>query len=173
MGKIKPSAASYVGLRTRTGFPKDARLPAQALLIAALLAFGTMALPWIPMVLVLTMLLACFATGLGLMLAAANVYFRDLSYLWGIFVQLWFFATPIVYPINLVAKKLTGHLHWLLTAYRANPMAVFVEAYRRCLYESRWPSPLQMACLLALSAAALSVGLWVFARLSPRFAEEI
>ena len=143
------------------------------LLIVALLAFGTMALPWIPVVLVLTLLLAGFATGLALMLAAGNVYFRDLSYLWSIFVQLWFFATPIVYPITLVAKRLTGRWHWLLSAYRANPMAVFVEAYRRCLYESRWPSGLQMGSLLLMSAVSLAAGLWVFARLSPRFAEEI
>ena len=101
-----------------------------SLLIVALLAFGTMALPWLPIVLVLTLLLACFATGLALVLAAANVYFRDLSYLWGIFVQLWFFATPIVYTVSLVSKKLQGGRAWIFTLYRSNPMALFVDGYR-------------------------------------------
>jgi lipopolysaccharide transport system permease protein len=144
-----------------------------ALLVVALLAFGTMALPWVPVALGLTVLLACFATGLGLMLAAGNVYFRDLGYLWSIFTQLWFFATPIVYPITLVAKELTGSWAWVLSVYRANPMALFVEAYRRCLYEARWPTVGQVGGLLVISLVTLALGLWVFARLSPRFAEEI
>ncbi len=173
------------GLVKKVWFPREVLVFATAasmlfsflieasLLTAALLVFGTMALPWLPVVLVLTLLLGCFATGLALVLAAANVYFRDLSYLWGIFLQLWFFATPIVYPISLVSKRLGASHPVLLTLYRANPMAVFVETYRRAFYESRWPTVPQFGGLLVLSLAALGLGLVIFARLSPRFAEEI
>ena len=47
-------------------------------------------------------LLTVFATGVGLILSVLNVYFRDLQYLVGIGLQLWFYATPIIYPITLV-----------------------------------------------------------------------
>ena len=173
------------GLVKKVWFPREVLVFATAaamlfgflieasILIVALLIWGTMALPWIPVLLVLTLFLGAMATGLGLMLAAANVYFRDLSYLWGIFLQLWFFGTPIVYPIVLVARRLQGSRHWMLTMYRANPMALFVEAYRRCLYQSSWPTGLQVGSLAVISVALLALGLWVFNRMSPRFAEEI
>jgi ABC-type polysaccharide/polyol phosphate export permease len=111
-----------------------------------------------------------FATGLGLALAALNVYFRDLSYLWGILVQLWFFATPIVYPPELVKKRISGVV---LDLYEANPTAVFADAFRRALYELRFPSLTQFAYLTVVSVASLAFGLWVFNRLSTRFAEEL
>ena len=144
-----------------------------ALLLVALAAFGTMALPWVPVALVLTVLLAAFATGLGLMLAAGNVYFRDLAYLWSIFTQLWFFATPIVYPVSLVVKKLQGRWDGALWLYRANPMAMFVDSYRRALYLARWPTIGQFVALVVVSFGVLAAGLLVFSRLAPRFAEEI
>lgn len=140
------------------------------LLCVALLVAGNMVLPWLPVAIALMVLLTVFATGLGLVLAALNVYFRDLSYLWGILVQLWFFATPIVYPPELVQKRLHG---WVLDVYEANPTAVFADAFRRTLYELRWPSAPQWAYLTVVAAASLALGLWVFARLSVRFAEEL
>ena len=140
------------------------------LLCVALLIGGNMVLPWIPVVLVLMALLATFATGIALVLAALNVYFRDLGYLWGIFTQLWFFGTPIVYPSSYVAQHVSAGV---LRIYNANPMAVFVQAFRDVLYELRWPSLLQLAYLVALAVCSMTVGLWAFARLSPRFAEEL
>ena len=147
------------------GFAIEASLLCVALIIA-----GNMVLPWLPVVLLLMILLATFATGIALVLAALNVYFRDLGYLWSIFAQLWFFGTPIVYPSSYVAQKVSPRV---LRLYEANPMAVFVRSFRDVLYELRWPTLTQFAYLIALAAGSMTVGLWAFARLSPRFAEEL
>lgn len=141
-----------------------------ALLSIALLILGNMIIPWLIPVLLLTALLLLFAVGLALMLSAAYVYFRDLAYLWSIIMQLWFFLTPIVYQEELVASKLPG---WLHTIYSANPMAVFVSCYRHLLYSLTWPTAKQWAYLVFIAAGTLALGLWVFNRLSPRFAEEL
>jgi ABC-type polysaccharide/polyol phosphate export permease len=140
------------------------------LLSVALIIAGNMVLPWLPVVMLLMIMLVCFATGLGLMLAALNVYFRDLNYLWGIFSQLWFFATPIVYVAGTVSDRLP---HWGVVLYEGNPMAVFTRAFRKVLYDLKWPTFNQFSYLAALSVVSLTFGLWLFNRLSPRFAEEL
>ena len=142
-----------------------------SLLSVALVIAGNMVLPWIPVVLLLMAILVVFVTGIALLLAALNVYLRDLGYLWSIFTQLWFFATPIVYS----PAKVEEHLHrgsLGLRLYEANPMAVFARCFRAVLYELRWPTLYQIAYLVAAATVSMTVGLWSFARLSPRFAEE-
>lgn len=141
-----------------------------ALLSVALVIAGNMVIVWLPLVILLMLLLAVLATGFGLLLAALNVYFRDLGYLWGIIVQLWFFATPIVYPPELVQKRIGG---LVLRLYEANPMAVFGRCFRDVMYELRWPTAFQLGYLTVVSVAVLAFGLWVFNRLSVRFAEEL
>jgi ABC-type polysaccharide/polyol phosphate export permease len=143
-----------------------------SLLTVALLAVGNMVLPWLVPVLVISVLLVAFAVGIALLLAATYVYFRDLAYLWSIFVQMWFFLTPIVYPATLVSSR-KGIPRFAIKLYNANPMAVFVDAYRHVLYHLSWPTGLQMLYLVVLSIASMAIGLRVFARLSPRFAEEL
>ncbi len=136
------------------------------LLLVALVVAGNMVLPWIPVLVALTVLLALFSTGLGLAFAAVNVYFRDLSHLWGIAAQLWFYATPVIYPITLVPER----WRWV---YRLNPMAEFAVAYRSVLYDLRFPPLTTVLTLVGVSVAALLFGAFVFDRLSPRFAEEL
>jgi ABC-type polysaccharide/polyol phosphate export permease len=140
------------------------------LLSIALLVFGNMVLPWLVPVLVVSVLLVLFTVGIALVLAAGYVYFRDLAYLWSIFVQIWFFLTPIVYLPKLVADRLP---HWATRLYNANPMAVFVDAYRHILYHLSWPTLLQSIYLTVVSSVSLAVGLTLFNRMSPRFAEEL
>jgi ABC-type polysaccharide/polyol phosphate export permease len=143
-----------------------------SLLTIALLVFGNMVLPWLVPVLVISLLLVAFAVGFALILAAMYVYFRDLAYLWSIFVQIWFFLTPIVYPATLLANR-KGIPRLAVKIYNANPMAVFVDAYRHVLYHLTFPTGLQMTYLVVLSAGSMAIGLKVFAKLSPRFAEEL
>ncbi len=69
-----------------------------ALLLIVLLFAGSPFLPWLPLVVLTSILLALFATGIALAFSVLAVYFRDVSYLWAILIQVWFFATPIVYP---------------------------------------------------------------------------
>src|SRR4051794_2793462 len=76
-----------------------------ALLGVALLAFGNMILPWLPVVIVIMAIQTVFVLGIALALSVLNVYFRDLQHLIGVLLQLWFYATPIIYPVSLVATR--------------------------------------------------------------------
>ncbi len=138
----------------------------------ALMFAGNLVFLWLPVVVVTALLVGAFATGFGLVLAAANVYFRDVAYLWSIALQAWFFFTPIVYPPSLVNERFAGHPE-LLRLYNNVPMAVIVRMFRDLLYHLRMPRLLDFGLLAGYSAIALLVGWWVFDRLEGRFAEEL
>jgi len=140
-----------------------------AVAMVALLVAGNMVLPWLPMVLVLLILQAVLALGLGLMLSVLNVYFRDVQYFLTLALQVLFYTTPIIYPITLVTNKGEG----IARLYRLNPLVEMVEAYRAVLYHLRWPTAGGMAYLGAWSIGALVLGAWVFSRFEGRLAEEL
>jgi len=140
------------------------------LLTVVLLIFGNMVLPWLPVLALIVVLLTAFTTGVGLVLASLNVYFRDLGHLWGILVLMWFYATPVVYPMSLVEQNASS---FVLDIYQLNPMTNFVEAVRDVMYDLRMPSLGTFANLTVSAAVSMALGLWVFAKLSPRFAEEL
>jgi ABC-2 type transport system permease protein len=142
-----------------------------AVLAVAFLAFGAMVLPWLPAVVLVMALLAVFVTGLALLLSVVNVYFRDARYLVGIALQLWFYATPILYPVDLVRRSSLPRE--LVTVYGANPMVGFVETVRDLLYAGRLPSLGTAGYLVAVSAAVFALGAWLFTRLEGRLAEEL
>lgn len=140
-----------------------------------LLGFGNMVLPWIPMVLVLVLLEAIFIFGLGLVFAACNVYLRDVRHFVGIALQVLFYSAPIVYPLRLVpeTKVLLGVSIPVDFLYRLNPLVQFFEAYRDVLYHLRFPTVGTLLYLVAWTVGALAFGLWVFAKLDRRLAEEV
>lgn len=139
-------------------------------LSAVLLIAGNMVLPWLPLVVVAAFLTAIFATGLGLALAAANVYFRDLTYLWGIVVQAWFFGTPLVYKPSDVEGRVPD---WLFRIFNDLPMAVVARLFRTLLYDLRMPRLIDFGLLAGYGVVALAFGWWLFDRLEGRFAEEL
>jgi ABC-type polysaccharide/polyol phosphate export permease len=146
-----------------------------AVLAVALLVAGNMVLPWLPALVLLVVLQAVFVVGAGLALSVLNVYFRDVQHLIGIVLQLWFYATPIVYPLSLVPRtaEVLGHEVPIRFLYGLNPMVPFVEAYRDRLYHLRLPSLGELLSLATIAVVALGVGLVVFARLEPKLAEEL
>jgi ABC-type polysaccharide/polyol phosphate export permease len=170
------------GLVRKVAFPREVLVLAQVghgmvqfgiemlLLAVVLLIAGSPILPWLPVTILLMLMLAAFAAGLALALSAIGVYFRDLPYLWAIVLQVWFFATPIVYPPTLLAEQLPTWANRLLSY---NPMARYCAAFRRTLYDGTAPGWLSMLALAAMSAAMLMIGWKIFERLSVRFAEEL
>jgi len=141
------------------------------LLVVFLLLLGNMVLPWLLGVVVAMVLLTVFSTGVGLVLSMLNVYFRDLQYLVGIGLQLWFYATPIIYPVSLVNNS--GAPQWFKDVYALNPMLGFVGIFRALLYDLRFPSWGQVAYVTAWSAAMVVLGMAVFRKFEPRLAEEL
>lgn len=140
------------------------------LLAIALAVAGSPFFPWIPVVVVQMFLLGVFASGVALALAAGNVYFRDLGYLWQIGSQIWFFATPIVYTPDIIEGRVPG---WVEAVLNLNPMAVFAEGFRRSLYHGRFPEWDNLLASSLVAAVSLLLGWSLFTRLSRRFAEEL
>src|SRR5438067_3354522 len=111
-------------------------------LAAALLAFGNFVIPWIPIVLLLVVLQTVFVLGIALTVSVLNVYFRDVQHLVGILLMLWFYGTPIVYPLTYVPKQteILGMEVPLRHLYTFNPMVRFAETMRDVLYDLHFPA---------------------------------
>jgi ABC-2 type transport system permease protein len=153
-------------------------LTEMGVLTVVLLAFGAMPLPWLPLVVVFMAFLTLFALGLGLALSVANVYFRDTQHLVGILLQIWFYATPIVYPISYVHDEAVK-LHdkgWNIPVefiYRLNPMERFVEVFRNLMYDNRWPALGDSLYCIGAGIISVVIGYWLFTRFEGRMAEEL
>lgn len=105
----------------------------------------------------LTLLLAAFALGVGLFLGIMNVFLRDLGQVVPIFLQVWFWFTPIVYPLDIVPD---GVREWL----RLNPMFHFVQAYRDVVVYGRAPEAQTLVIMAVLAVVMLTLALFVFRR---------
>ena len=138
-----------------------------SILTAAMALFGNNILPQFVPLLVLLLLFAAFTAGVALTLAAANVFYHDVNYLWGILAQILFYATPVIYDIRtLEFAPLKA-----IAAY--GPTGSFITAVHNIVYDLRLPSPIRMAELLVLSLGTFFIGLRIYNRLSPKFAEEM
>ena len=144
-------------------------------LTVALLVAGSMVLPWLLPAIPLVLLLTAFSLGIALVLSVANVYFRDMRHLIGIVLQVWFYLTPIIYPLELVPKEeeVLGIDVPARDLILLNPMTRFVEAFRDLFYDLRWPTASTIGYCLAWSAGMLAIGWWVFTRAEGRLAEEL
>src|SRR5207302_9746731 len=104
------------------------------------------------------------ALGVGLWLSALNVQYRDVRYMVPFIVQLWMFASPVVYSSTLVPGR------WRLL-YGLNPMAGVVEGFRWALL-GKQPAPGPMFAVSSIVVAALLVtGLYYYRRMEKNFAD--
>ena len=179
-GAVTRAGTSVVGnahLLTRVYFPR-VLVPLSATLsalvdfaIASLVLGGLMA--WygivpartVVLLLPLAALTALAATGIGMWLAALNVRYRDVQYAIPFLMQLWMFATPVVYPTSLVPAG------WQ-PLFALNPMTGIIDAYRAAVLGTAldWPS----LGISALSAAVLAaLGAWQFHRMEQSFADQV
>lgn len=144
----------------------------------------------LPATLIAIVLLAVFTAGVGMLLAGVNVVFRDLQELFDVLFLVWFYGTPVLYPLALVEAELAAQpqFAWVETALRLNPMTWFVEAFRTPLYGDvvvgsgsdpvvsmavTWPSFGVLGILVVLAGAAFALGYAVFLRRARTFAKEI
>jgi ABC-2 type transport system permease protein len=140
-------------------------------LAAALLIAGNFLVPWIPVVLFLIAIFTLFVLGIGLTVSVLNVYFRDVQHFVNILLMLWFYATPIVYPITYVPKQWKGIP--LRHIYTFNPMVRFAEVFRDTIYDLRFPSWNDTLFLVVVSGVSLAIGMAIFSKLEGRLAEEL
>jgi ABC-2 type transport system permease protein len=111
------------------------------------------------------------ALGLALLLASLFVFYRDLIHIWEIVSQVLFYGSAIVYPVTTVPPRFTG-------VFFINPLAQIIEDVRHAVVvpDAQWTAfyigP-RVVIPIAISFALLGVGVLVFRRLSPVFAENL
>lgn len=105
------------------------------------------------------------AIGVGALLSALTVSYRDFRYVIPFLVQLWMYASPVVYPLSLIPEK-----YRLLAAL--NPMAGLLDGFRRALLGQsiRWDLA---AVSMAVTLLVLFLGLFYFRRVERRFVDVI
>jgi lipopolysaccharide transport system permease protein len=117
----------------------------------------------LPALVLLTLL---FALGVGLLLAALNVKYRDIRYAIPFLIQIWLFSTPIAYPASLI------HGTWR-TVYAANPMVSIVNGFRYALLGDSPGSLSGYIVSVAVILTILALGLFYFHRTERSFADVI
>ena len=122
---------------------------------------------------VIIALLTLFATGVGLLLSALFVRYRDVQPIWDVTSQLLFYASPVLYVATMVPESYQR-------AYLANPIAALLTEMRHAVVDptSRhvWDAigaPERLLLPTAIVVGTLVLGLWVFKREAPRIAENL
>lgn len=138
---------------------------AAAVFVGVLVSVGEFSARGLPLLLVAVPLQVGLTLGLGLLVAAIHVFFRDTAQLLSMLFQVWFYLTPIVYPLGLVPERFRP---WLAL----NPLTSLVDLYRRAFLggEAEGPGALPLAVAVFV---ILSAGLWLFRSLKPAFVDEI
>ncbi len=106
--------------------------------------------------------LAVFSLGIGLLLAALMVFFRDIQFLWGVLSMIWMYLTPIFYPVSILPKGVS----WVLDV---NPLHYFITFARTCFMDGISPEPVMYLQCFLMAMGALLVGALVFRKTQDRF----
>ena len=116
----------------------------------------------LPLLIALTTMLAL---GVGMLLAAITVQYRDVRYALPFLIQFWMFATPIIFPSRIVPER----WQWAVTL---NPMAGIIENFRAALFGRPigWSA---LALAAAIAFAILAYGAFSFRRFERKFADFI
>lgn len=121
-----------------------------------------------------------FSLGVALLLSTLFVRFRDIGHIWDVIMQAWFYATPIIYPLMQLIN--VGWLSIAKLVLMLNPIAQIIQDARYLVVttqtETIWGLVGQQCWFLKLIplliiAIVLLVGVTVFRRRSPYFAEEL
>lgn len=117
----------------------------------------TMLLFWLPMLYVFV-----FSTGLGLILSAINVFFRDIKHLYGVFLTMWMYLTPLFYPIEAVPENVQRVI-------RFNPLYHFIAMFRGLFLSGTVPTLKENLLCGGISLGFLAAGLFIFKKTQDKF----
>jgi homopolymeric O-antigen transport system permease protein len=110
--------------------------------------------------------MALLALGLGCIIAAATVKYRDLNIVVGYTVNLWMYGSLVIYPRSAVP----ANLQWLL---ELNPMASFVECYRSSLFNTEHAAVQPALIATAITIVIVVIGIWCFAKAEGTFTDSV
>jgi lipopolysaccharide transport system permease protein len=177
LGGASNSLVQNTGLITKVYFPRLV-IPGAAMLAAlvdfaialvvlllVMLGFGLM--PHLLAALVLplmVLLMMTTALGTGCWLSALNIQYRDIRHVTGFLVQMWMYASPIVYPLSVVPQAYRP-------LYTINPMASAISGFRAALLGTPGPSAAELAIAFGSATVLLLSGVLYFRRTERIFAD--
>jgi lipopolysaccharide transport system permease protein len=177
LGGASNSLVNNAGLITKVYFPRLV-IPGAAMLAAlvdfaialvvlllVMLGFGLLPNPLAALALPLMLLLMMMtALGTGCWLSALNIQYRDIRHVTGFLVQMWMYASPIVYPLSVVPQAYRP-------LYTMNPMASAISGFRAALLGTPGPSAAELAIAFGSATLLLFSGVLYFQRTERGFAD--
>jgi lipopolysaccharide transport system permease protein len=175
LGRSSQSVVSSAHLITKVYFPRliiplssvgtglvDFAV-AFAILAGMMIYYGVMPTLNVAMVLPLVFLTVVAALGVGMILSALNVAYRDVGYVVPFVVQLWMFATPVIYPLSIVPKR----WQWVMSL---NPLTGIIEGYRSAILGTAfdWAN---LGVSVSAAVIAFLAGIVYFKRVERQFAD--
>lgn len=131
--------------------------------VAAVMAFfhilPTINLLFLPLLLIYVLL---FSLGLGFLLSALVVFFRDIGHLWGVVITAWTYATPLFYPVTILPD-------WMTPVMNFNPMYHYVTYLRQIALWGQMPGLAENLICLGMGLASLAIGYFTFRKLEKKF----
>ncbi len=116
--------------------------------------------PFTPALLLLPLailILVMFTLGLSLLLSTLAVFFTDIVDMYSVFLTIWFYLTPIIYPLSIVPAKFAPVVQW-------NPMTTMLDVFRSIIYLGQTPTPQAWLITAGLAIATLVIGWFVFTK---------
>lgn len=173
-----PSLVNNMGLVTKARFPREI-LPV-AVVIAAFVDFAIASTVFVLMMIVyrrplhwtaiwvpiLILVQVVLILGISLLGSAINVFFRDIRFIVPLGVQLWLYATPVIYPVSIVPPRLQ-------VLYMLNPMAGLITSYRRAVLYGLHPVLRDLGLAVVVTVALCVIAYSFFKRVERRFADII
>ncbi|MCQ2752047.1 MAG: ABC transporter permease [Coriobacteriales bacterium] len=111
---------------------------------------------------VLLLELFMFTLGLGLILSALTVFFRDIEHLWSVIATAWMYLTPLFYPTSILQD-------WMMRIMEFNPMYYYVNYFREIALWGTTPAISEQLICLGCGAVALAIGYLIFKKVEKKF----
>lgn len=135
-------------------------------LVAFFIFFHTIITPtllWVPLIFLIQMI---FTAGLSLMLAAFNLFYRDIQYLLNLIILLWMYLTPVMYPVEIIPERYRF-------VFSLNPMSVIINAYRQTILGGGQPNISSLTIAFIMSLFVFALGFYIFKKLEGQFADYV
>lgn len=109
-------------------------------------------------------LLLVFCTGIGMVLSALAVYFRDIMHLYGVITMAWMYATPIFYPLDPEVLPMQ-----IIPVIKMNPMYHYINFFREIVIYGNVPGVFTWAACIVSALFSLGIGLVIFRKMQKNF----
>lgn len=107
-----------------------------------------------------------FTAGLSLLISAFNLFYRDIQYLLTLITSLWFYLTPIIYPVEQFPEKYRF-------IFSLNPMSVIINAYRQVIFTDMPPNIASLKIAALTSVFLFLFAFLIFKKLEGKFADYV